>query len=140
MKTNVELMNMAALLSDEITTVKVLFHGSSKHFTFLCRRELAAQFDTDKAEPCWAIADTIKGLQVVQVTNVDDEVTFDCMDAYIYRWVFAKVDLAQLDKLNDWQQDIVDKLSKAQRRNAQKQMLEAIGVDNIEVTAIEHKK
>lgn len=136
MKTRTELLNIAALTSNEVTTMVVLLdgtRGTKGLYTFLCKRTLA---ETITEEDTKVVVETKHGLTIGIVKEVHAEVTVETMDEYRMRWAFMKVAEAHLAQLNTWQEQVADKLNTAQRRVTKQSALQALGLGEDEVAAL----
>lgn len=135
MKSRTELLNIAALTSDEVTTISVrLGDESCRHiYTFLCKRTLAVTI-MDENTP--VVVETKKGMTVGFVQEIHPEVTIENMDDYRMRWAILKVPMEELAALNKWQETVADKLNMAQRKVTKQSALQALGLGADEVQAL----
>lgn len=136
MKTRTELLNIAALTSDELTTVSVYLDGSKGTagcYTFLCKRSLALTFTDEDTK---VLCETKHGLTIGIVKEIHPEVMMESMDDYRYRFVFAKIDVEEVESLNKWQESVADKLNTAQRKVTKRSALAALGLEESEMMAL----
>lgn len=120
------LNNLAAFVSDEITTVGVLLNGvTGKVYDFKCTKELANTLQVGNQ----VIVDTINGTMLGVVHRIDEENQIELNSSRNYKWCFAKVDVAKLEELKALEAEIVKKLKDKQRAKYKKEVLDALGID-----------
>lgn len=119
--------NVAILLDDTITTIKVKFVGkhspTESNYTFLCKKELANTLGKDDM----VVVNTINGFAVVRVEEVHEEADIDLDSRYNYQWAFQKVNVVVFEQLDALLNDAEKHIKSMQRqalRNQIKQHIE----------------
>lgn len=135
MKSPKELMNIAALTSDDLTTISVAFNADTARlmnlkcnvsYVFLCPTTLASQMTSGDSQ---VLCKTPQQLGVGTVVEVHKEVAMDHIEDYQYNWAFQIVDTDFWKRLIAWQTKVATQLSDAQRRATKRSALAALGID-----------
>lgn len=131
MKSKNELRNIAAMLSDDVVSVECVFHGNDKAYTYKAEKSMRlAEGDLV------AVSHTSGGFKVIRVKAVHKECLLPDPEEYDYQWIIAKLDETRFDELRRWEDEVADELYIAQRSNAKRQMLEALGVPGLSTGAV----
>lgn len=128
MKSKLELKNIAAMVTDDIVSVQCSFTKSStaKTYTYKCKVELAEQLtkgDLVVAQSRDKLATVVHVVEVEPMCLLDDPTTID------YLWVYQKIDTEALEKLLEWEENVIDFLHKKQRVKQQQEILAALDVE-----------
>lgn len=126
MKTKTQLMNMAAMLADDIVTVKCRFSKAGQDYTYKASRTLAETLE--KGDRVVATKDDHVGFTCVAVWEVEDECLLDD-ENQTYQWLIAKVDTAEAERLKTFDEGAAEQLRKAQRKSAKRAILKTLSDD-----------
>lgn len=135
MKTRNELLNLGLSVSDDIVCVRCVFSKtrpkSVNHLTeysYKCPRSVAETLSCGDLVLV-EVASGDKPMAVAYVQTVDAD--FSDVDLSIkYAWVISKIDCAVLERLQEYDIALTDKLYQAQKRHMQRTTLSALmGVD-----------
>lgn len=139
MKSQRELKNIAAMLSDDITSVTCVFHekNDAKKYTFKCTVKLANTLKTGDyvlVEQNQKVEHSPIDLRMAKVVSIDKECILDHVETTDYMWVVTKVDTAELKELHEWENELARQLQTKQRKHAKQQMLDAMGANGISLS------
>lgn len=111
--------NVAIAMFDNATAINVTFPVSGGKYTYMTLDKLEVG---DKV-----LVDTPRaGLQVVEVTAVD--VAWDIDAKFDYKFVVAKVDLAQYNKIQEALNEVREVIENERRAQARRAMTEQLGL------------
>jgi hypothetical protein len=134
MKSVAEIRKIVALVSDELTTVKCKWKGSTGQYTFMILKSLAEKLEKDD----WVVAHTAKQkYAAVQVVEIHKKSEVDIDFDHDYDFVFQKVDVAGYDALEDKMQEMVNKINDAQVAATQETVLKAMGLEKSDLGAFQ---
>jgi len=128
MKSQTELRNTAAMLSEDIVTVTATIHEAERPHTFLCPRDLAQHLSAHDL----VVAQVRDGHKIVTVDEVHDECLLNDPSNVQYKWILQKVDTNVEHQLNEWLDGAAKALYDLERKAARKKMLEDFGLPDYE--------
>lgn len=128
MKTKTQLTNLASMLADDIVTVKCKFSKSGQEYTYKADRAFAGTLE--KGDRCVATkgGNDHVGFVCVVVNEVEDECLLDDENQE-YQWLLSKVDTAEAERLQTFDEGSSEQLRKAQRKSAKRALLKTLSDD-----------
>ena len=121
------LNTVAAIVNDNVTSIKVELPHSSQLFTYKAMNTLATTLEKDDIVVVERGGGY--GAGIGKVVSVDEEIDMDPEDGIEYKWAFAKVDTSVLKGIKDEEAALVKKLNTNRRANMKAQVLAQLGVD-----------
>jgi len=124
MNNGFNMKNVAALVRDDITTVRVTHDNTSKVYTYKITKELAKQLEAGDL----VLVKNAHGVTTGTVEKIHSEPEIEIQGATITAWVFQKVDTAEVEQLEKDDRLIEKRISKLQAKSARDQALAALGI------------
>lgn len=126
------LRNVALLVRDDVTTIKVSFISNgmpeNREYTYLLPDFLKG---TEEGQMVLVCPNGV--FKAAKVIQVDDETDVDPNSDIEYQWVIANLDdnLRDVEALNELTDKIQDKLKKQQASSLREQILRQFGIDSV---------
>lgn len=126
MSNGINMKNVAALIRDDITTVKVMHDESVKVYTYKCKKDLARTLEVDDQ----VMVKNANGVTTGEVKGVDKEADIDINGSKVVTaWIFQKVDTSEVEELEKEDRLVEKRIKKMQARSAREQALAALGIN-----------
>lgn len=132
MNNGINFANAAALVREDLTTFdgRHLEDASNKSYTYKVLRDLAAELK----EGDLVLVQNSRGIRVVVVNKIHDEMQIDLDTNVVFRWAFQKVDTAKAKQLDQEDKFLLQKLNERKTSNVREQVRAALGLDGGSVT------
>lgn len=118
--------NLAALLNDDLVTVKCYFTPGGKCYSYKCTKAVAQTLNPND----WVVCESSENdLRLCQVASVDDTLDINPESNIDYKYVIQRVDIESLLKLRDQDSEIVEKIKLSRRAAVRRQFIESLGID-----------
>lgn len=132
----VNLKNMAALIREDITTIRVSHDNETKTYVYLCPSDLAQQLRARGYAPGYKAVEggaqvlvrNRRGVTLGDVVEVHTEPQIDMDYQGQYRYAFALVDTSRVDQLEREDAVIYEKLKQQKKRSVRDQVLATLGI------------
>lgn len=138
MKSRRELRNIAAMIDDNVVSVRCKFTLSGTNYVFLCTTDLASSLKEGDfvIVTCSPKAKPNLGYAVCTVNSVDATCDIEPDAEYEYQWILSKIDTERGKKLGEWQDSVADTLMARQRDSARRAVLTEIGLNRVDVLTL----
>lgn len=118
------------LMQDGYTTVKCVFPGSGRPYTYK-----ALNGAVEVGDIC-VIVGPENNLKLVEVVQVDDYPDIDTDSNIKYKWIVQKVDLTLYKQLRDQEQEALKLLREVEWKGKQKELKDRLKAEGITASSV----